>query len=88
MTVRLHIRRRALLAFRALGAHESYILQDVIRKMRQRLQDPDPTVASAALTVSLRLLEVGLPRCARTDDKNNVPCRQASCQQTHFAQSC
>ncbi|GJE90878.1 hypothetical protein PsYK624_070220 [Phanerochaete sordida] len=55
-----HIRRRVLLAFRSLGVYENSILQDVVKKMRQRLEDPDPAVACAALAVSIKLLEAGI----------------------------
>lgn len=42
-------------------------MKDVVQKMRQRLEDPDATVASAALSVSLKLLEVR-PQFPMTED--------------------
>jgi AP-4 complex subunit epsilon-1 len=60
--VRAHVRRRALLAFRALAARSPNVLRHVINKMGNRLRDEDASVVGAALSTCIPLLEVGLSR--------------------------
>ena len=47
-----HVRRRALLAFRALSNHDPELMKRVVVKMQKRLRDADPAVVGAALVVS------------------------------------
>jgi vesicle coat complex subunit len=46
------VRRRALLAFRALSVYDPELMKRVISKVQKRLRDPDPSVVGAALAVS------------------------------------
>ncbi|KDQ57667.1 hypothetical protein JAAARDRAFT_207161 [Jaapia argillacea MUCL 33604] len=49
----LHVRRRALLAFRALSSIEPEVLTHIADKLPRRLKDTQPIVISAALSVAL-----------------------------------
>lgn len=55
-----YVRRRTLMAFRTLSEQSTDILRRILGKMRQRLNDEDFTVVSAALTVSITLMTVCL----------------------------
>ncbi|KAF7321430.1 Adaptin-N domain-containing protein [Mycena kentingensis (nom. inval.)] len=56
-----NIRRRAVLAASALSPYESEILRRIADKIYQRIQDPEPNVACAALVASLQLSKVHEP---------------------------
>lgn len=47
--LRPHVRRRALLALRALAEHDPDVLNAVADKARRRLRDASPSVVNAAL---------------------------------------
>ncbi|KIM91944.1 hypothetical protein PILCRDRAFT_108 [Piloderma croceum F 1598] len=47
-----HVRRRALLALRALANHDAELMKRVTVKVQKRLRDADPGVVGAALVVS------------------------------------
>jgi len=47
-----HVRRRALLALRALSNYDAELMKRVTVKVQKRLRDPDPAVVGAALVVS------------------------------------
>lgn len=49
---RPHVRRRAILAFRALSVYDPELLKRVASKVQKRLRDPEPSVIGAALVVS------------------------------------
>ncbi|KAJ3554475.1 hypothetical protein NM688_g3093 [Phlebia brevispora] len=53
-----HVRRRTLYTFQALSTCHRDILERVAEKINQRLRDQEPVVVTAALSVSLDLLEV------------------------------
>ena len=50
--LRYHVRRRALLAFRALSAHDPELVKRIIPKVQKRLKDSESSVVGAALLVS------------------------------------
>ncbi|KAF7315262.1 Adaptin-N domain-containing protein [Mycena indigotica] len=56
-----HIRRRALLAISALSHHEPDLLCNSQPDVLKRIYDTHPTVVTAALAVSLRLVEIAEP---------------------------
>ncbi|KAI0707595.1 ARM repeat-containing protein [Earliella scabrosa] len=51
------VKRRALLAFHKLSDLEPEILRDIVNKTRKRLNDSDPLVVSAALTLGHTLMK-------------------------------
>jgi hypothetical protein len=53
-----HVRRRTLLAFRALSRHDPELLGRITSKVQRRLRDADLAVVSAALIVSTELVNV------------------------------
>ncbi|KAF8070331.1 armadillo-type protein [Lyophyllum atratum] len=53
-----HIRRRALLALRSLARHQPEWLSGMGREIVNRVEDPHPSVASAALVLSTHLAEI------------------------------
>lgn len=53
-----HVRRRTLLAFRALSQHDSELLRRITNKVQRRLNDADHAVVSAAMIVSTDLVNV------------------------------
>ena len=55
-----HVRRRSLLALRALSKEQPDLIKPVITKTRKRLQDSEPAVANAALVVVFDLVNVSL----------------------------
>jgi len=55
-----HIRRRTLLAYRALSEQGTHILKKILPKMRKRLNDEDLSVVHATLTVSIVLMNAQL----------------------------
>jgi hypothetical protein len=79
-----HVRRRTLLAFRALSRHDPELLKRITNKVQKRLKDTDLAVVSSALIVSTDLVNVsGLRKqtalvviALSTDDTRN----QSDCQ--------
>ncbi|KAJ7209609.1 armadillo-type protein [Mycena pura] len=65
-----HVRRRALLAFSALSRYEPDLLRRITPKVLMRLQDSNPEVVGAALTVSRELIKMHEP--AKKDIKEAV----------------
>ncbi|KAF5385880.1 hypothetical protein D9615_002371 [Tricholomella constricta] len=61
MAYRPHVRRRALLAFRSLAHHHPELLSRIGRKVVTRLEDPNPSVASAALVLSAHCAKIKKP---------------------------
>lgn len=57
--LRYHVRRRALLAFRTLSAHDPELVKRIIPKVQKRLKDSESSVVGAALLVSADV--VGAP---------------------------
>lgn len=55
---RPQVRRRALLAFRAMSTRSPGVLRHIIDKMGNRVRDQDATVAGAALATCIPLIEV------------------------------
>ncbi|KAH7909974.1 armadillo-type protein [Hygrophoropsis aurantiaca] len=53
----IHVRRRALLAFRALSSHEPELLSRIEGKVLKRLKDPEPLVSHAALVLSTKFTD-------------------------------
>ncbi|KAH7926514.1 ARM repeat-containing protein [Leucogyrophana mollusca] len=51
----IHVRRRALLAFRSLSRHDPEILSRIEGKALKRVKDPEPSVSHAALVLSTKL---------------------------------
>jgi AP-4 complex subunit epsilon-1 len=54
----LHVRRRAILAFRALSRHDPEIMKGVVSELQRRLQDPQYAVVNAALIACSELAQV------------------------------
>jgi AP-4 complex subunit epsilon-1 len=54
----VHVRRRALLALRALSKEQPDLIKPVIPKVRKRLGDSETAVVSAALIVVTDLIKV------------------------------
>ncbi|KAI5823685.1 ARM repeat-containing protein [Schizophyllum commune Tattone D] len=55
----LHVRRRALLAFRALAEHDAALLHRISGDITKRLHDTYPVVLNAALAVAIAAVEHG-----------------------------
>ncbi|KAL1669953.1 armadillo-type protein [Schizophyllum commune] len=53
----LHVRRRALLAFRALAEHDAALLHRISGDITKRLHDTYPVVLNAALAVAIAAVE-------------------------------
>nr|GAT57748.1 predicted protein [Mycena chlorophos] len=53
-----HVRRRALLATCALSEYEPDILSGIKSKILQRIEDPHPSVASAAVVTAVQLVKI------------------------------
>ena len=56
--ISLHVRRRALLAFRALAEHDTALLHRISGDITKRLHDTYPMVLNAALAVAIAAVEV------------------------------
>ncbi|KAJ3749216.1 armadillo-type protein [Lentinula detonsa] len=69
------IRRRALLALKALSVFDSDIMSKVHADIMERIKDPDDSVCNAALITASRLCEVHEPgRLVVQDALNNLLC--------------
>ena len=60
---RPHVRRKTLLAVRALATHDPSIMQWLSKDVSERLRDPDPAVVGIAIAIcstlsSVRMLSV------------------------------
>src|ERR1700722_12290989 len=53
-----HIRRRSLLAFRALSRHDKDLLSRLTGKLQKRLKDPSTSVSGAALALLVTIVNV------------------------------
>ncbi|KAI0672983.1 ARM repeat-containing protein [Trametes maxima] len=56
----VHVRRRALLAYRKLSEQEPEILRDIVSKTRNRLTDTEPVVVISAIDLCETMLQAGL----------------------------
>ncbi|OCH93386.1 ARM repeat-containing protein [Obba rivulosa] len=72
-----YVRRRSLLAFKTLSAHEPDILKEIVDKTVKRLSDPDPSVVSAALAVSMIIAERGFSDKAAFKSKVSIVLKSA-----------
>lgn len=59
---RPNVRRRALLAFRALSAHDPELMKRVVPKIQKRLEDSEHSVVGAALLVAADVVRFTLKR--------------------------